>query len=158
MSYNIGSIKFTSKGAAHKYTRNVIDKLGINNITEKYPEFKFFCDLIQNHHKKEEKIGCGIKSFVIDSGAKVSIRRLDDSIQSFSWSDCAKQTHKTDDELLETALRSSIIIQRNTFRVNNEEICAKCDLKLLCKPCHKEKTASDKKFISKLKKNLKTVI
>ena len=28
----------------------------------------------------------------------------------------------------------------------------------LCKPCHKEKTASDKKFISKLKKNLKTVI
>jgi hypothetical protein len=144
MEYKIGEKKFKSKKEAESYTRDKIMNIGPdNNIDESRSEYPFLVDLIDNHHKKKEKIGVGIKSFIITNnkrgtGLETQIRRKDGTIESFSWKDCATHTYKTAEQLFEVAMRTSIENQIQEFRKSKQEQCNSCKEYKKCAVDHKE--------------------
>lgn len=144
MEYRIGELIFKSKKEAETYTRDKITDIGSDdNITESRPEYTFLVDLVGNHYRKEEKIGVGIESFIITrnkrrTGLETQIRRKDGTIESFSWKDCATQTYKNPEQLLEVAMRTSIENQIQEFRKKNEEQCRTCKEYKKCAVDHKE--------------------
>ena len=146
MVYNIGELEFKSKKAAEDYTRNIINTIGKNDcINEDNKHFQFFVDLLNNHQRREYKIGCGIKSFIITinalgTGFETLIRRTDDSIESFSWKDCSSSTFKNNKDKLDIALRSAIQSQIQEFKLESEEICAECNKHDKCAVDHKSPT------------------
>ena len=141
MTYKTGSLEFKTKKESEIYTRSIINNIGENNINNTHKHFQFLVDLLNNHHKKDSKIGCGVDSFIITKNARgtgyeVQIRRIDDTTESFSWKDCANHTHKNEQQLLEVAMRTAIDSQVQEFRNSNLEQCAnpkckkigKCDV------------------------------
>jgi hypothetical protein len=143
MPYNIGKLEFKTKKDSEKYVRNIINTIGENTINNTHIYYQFFIDLLNNHHKRDLKIGCGIDKFQIiqnarGTGFEVQICRVDGSNESFSWKDCATHTHKNDTQLLEVAMRTSIDSQIYEFRKNNIEKCAKCEKIKKCAVDHKE--------------------
>lgn len=145
MPYKTGLLEFKTKKESETYTRNIINDIGENTINNTHKHFQFFVDLLNNHHKREDKIGCGVDAFIITKNARgtgyeTQIRRIDNTIESFSWKDCANHTHKNTLQLLEVAMRYTIDSQIQDFRNNNPEICANCKQKTICAVDHKEPT------------------
>ena len=143
MIYYIGNIEFKSKKSAEDYTRQLINTIGVNQcINKSHDSFTFLIDLLDNHHKKNEKIGCGIDYFIIrkndrGTGFEVQIKRVDGSIESFSWRDCATNTFKNNTQLLDVAMRHAVDSQIKEFRFNNPlEICNICKNTCKCAVDH----------------------
>lgn len=131
--YYIGELGFKTKKESHAYTKNIITSLGYCEIKKKHKDFNFFVNLINNHQNKKEKIGCGIKSFIIKKNIKnprayaMDIKRKDNSIIDFSWKSCAEQTFKTEKHDLISALRYSIEDQILNFKNKTKKICKNCN-------------------------------
>ena len=141
MVYTIGSLEFKTKNDSVNYTRNIINNIGENTINNTHEHYLFFNDLLNNHHKKEYKIGCGIDAFIIvknarNTGYEIQIKRIDGTYESFSWRDCATHTHKNEHQLLEAAMRTAIDSQILEFRNNTPEKCATCDKIITCHVDH----------------------
>jgi len=146
MVYNIGHLEFKSKKAAENYTRNILSSIDINvNIDKDNIHFKFFVDLLNNHQRRDYKIGSGIKSFIVvtnalGNGLETRVLRTDDTIESFSWKDCSTSKYKTDRDLLDIALRSAIQFQIQDFKMTTSEMCAGCGKYNKCVVDHKSPT------------------
>jgi len=64
--YFIGTIGFTTKKSCANYTRMIVNALDTRIIVnESHIHFTFLCDLIQNHPDSGDKIGAGIKHFIV---------------------------------------------------------------------------------------------
>jgi len=89
--YFIGTIGFTTKKSCANYTRMIVNALDTRIIVnESHIHFTFLCDLIQNHPDSGDKIGAGIKHFIvtqnyINKSNTLAVMRCDDSKENFSW-------------------------------------------------------------------------
>lgn len=132
MKYCIGGLFFTSKKAIKDNTRKLIRELGICKIDVDNNAFKYFMDLINLHPNKDEKIGCGIKAFIIrrhptlKNEFETSILRIDDTEEVFSHSKCidAKTTTFGD---LNACMRNAIEKDIQHFRINQKLVCKICN-------------------------------
>jgi len=102
-------------------------------------------DLINNHPEKNDKIGNGIKKFIIEinrlnhKAYHINILRNDDSIIDFSWKVCAGCLKPNS---LLSAMRHSISKQIIKYKKKNKS-------KLICKYCSsKENIHVDHKYPS----------
>jgi len=148
MPCNIGLLEFKTKKEAENYTRNIINTIGENTIDNTHIHYNFFIDLLNNHHKKESKIGCGVDAFIVTknaygNGYELKIKRIDGTYESFSWRDCANHTHKNQEQLIDVAMRNAINLQIQEFRNNNPEICANCKSVDKCDVDHKNPIFND---------------
>lgn len=132
LKYYIGELGFKTKKASYEYTKNIIYSLGQCKINKNHKYFNFFCDLIQNHENKKEKIGCGIKNFIIKSNLifkkylSVFIERNDNTLMDFSWVCCAKHTFNNQKHNLIQAMRYSIKPQIYEFKKHQKIKCQIC--------------------------------
>jgi hypothetical protein len=128
----IGELKFKSKKAAEEYARQIINNIGFGDIKKDNEHYKFFENLIKNHHRYEEVVGCGIDYFYIQPNplnrkqCQTAIKRIDNSDIVFSWRDCSTKKISTENEYLIDALRNSIRYQTIEFKKNNKLICNIC--------------------------------
>lgn len=96
--YYIGSTGFTSQESYKKYAKTIIKSLGYCIIHRDHNKYDFFCNLINNHPYKEEKIGVGIKYFSINpnpyqiNSFHLTIMREDDTEIDFSYDPFKKRT------------------------------------------------------------------
>ncbi|MCP5060975.1 MAG: DCL family protein [Ignavibacteriae bacterium] len=124
---------FNTKTDSYRYSKNIIDKIG-NEIgkNEKqfvfktHKDYNFLNDLIKNHIRYDDKIGCGIDFFIIRknfAGAnELNIQREDGSIESISWSSCAKiNTKHNDKNHLTAAMREAINLTCYEFKKKQED-------------------------------------
>jgi len=132
--YYIGDLGFNRKEDSWRYSKNIIDKIG-DEITRRNPfvrvfstheDYDFICDLIKNHIHYDEKIGCGIDFFIIKknyAGAnELNIQRTDGSIESISWSSCAKfNTQYNPKHDLTAAMREAIELNCYEFKQNQDD-------------------------------------
>ena len=132
--YFIGTIGFKTKKECEQYTRNIINDLKISQIkrTDKY--FDFFNDLIKNHPECEEKIGCGIDYFFIQTNIlnkktyQTMIKRVDNSTIDFSWVYCCQFKVRSTITNLYTSMRQAIAPDMIKFKKEQKElICSLCD-------------------------------
>lgn len=131
-SITINNIVFSSKSKLIKHTRELLNSLGEIEIPTTNINYNFFFDLIQRHPDVDEKIGCGIKSFMTKynlcnkKAIETYIIRTDNTIVNFSWVCCCNGEGKSTKELLNRALRQSIINQILEFKENNIMKCVYC--------------------------------
>ena len=122
LSYFIGNRGFKTKKDSYIYCKNIIDEVAKNlsppftasfvYVDGSHKDFDFLCDLIKNHIHYKEKVGCGVRTFVIRKNFarhnELNIIRKDDSMESISWKDCAyfvKYKYQND---LRDAMREAI--------------------------------------------------
>jgi len=126
----INNIFFKNKSQLTNYTRNLINKLGIGNITKDSEYFYFFDELIKRHNEYELKKGLGIESFIIKQNImnkkafELNIVRIDNSIVDISYIHCCNL--RNNNELMR-AMRYSVRKQILKFRNKSNLICNICD-------------------------------
>ena len=139
MVYIIGENIFKFKKNAIDYTRK---RLGESSKGVHGPDsdlFTFLSALIDLHPEKEEKIGVGIKHFIlslnIGGGSHLDLVRLDDSKIDVSWKTCAgfhkKKVTTTTPIYLHQAMRDSIHtftgnFKHTSYREHGKFKCALC--------------------------------
>ena len=88
--------------------------------------------MVNRHHEKELKIGCGIFFFSIDLDSwkkkYVKIVRIDDTSDDFSWNSAIDKKIKTPFELLKQAMRFEINNQILDYKYgfNSPYVCNIC--------------------------------
>jgi len=129
--YYIGTNHFTSQDSYKKYAKLIIKSLGYCIIDKDHDKFEFFCNLINNHPHKEEKIGVGIKYFSINpnpiqiNSIHLTIMREDDTEIDFSYNPFKKRT-------LSDLMRYSIKDITIEYKRNQEKlICNLCQIENL---------------------------
>jgi len=126
----IGELKFKSKAKAETYTRDLINKLKICEIDKQNENYNFFHDLLLRHNEYNNKVGVGIKSFLIkhnmfnNRAYEIYVKRIDNSECVFSWRYCCGIVLSDN---LTRALRHSILKQILRFKNNNNKICQICN-------------------------------
>ena len=130
---SIGNLSFKTKKAAEDYTREIITKLGCCKINKNHFAWKFFVNLINNHPCAIDKIGCGIKCFIISqnklnkNAMAVDIERIDRSTIDFSWINCARGGKKTTIlDNLKSAMRQFISNDITKFKNASKLKCNYC--------------------------------
>lgn len=127
--YYIGSTVFTSQVSYKKYAKTIIKSLGYCIIHKEHDKYEFFCNLINNHPYKKEKIGIGIKYFSINpnpyqiNSFHLTIMREDDTEIDFSYDPFKKRTLS---DLMRYAIKDITI----EYKRNQQ--------KLICKFCQIE--------------------
>ncbi len=130
--YFIGTNGFQTKGSCLEYTRGIVNSLGRGILDKNHSQFTFLCDLIQNHPDSGDKIGVGIKHFIVianysnKSRNHLSIMRLDDSEDNFSWVYCCKFNKRTQLSKISVLFRCAIINDIKIFRNSSELKCCIC--------------------------------
>ncbi len=132
----IGDHSFTSQVKGKDFVRNILNKLGECEIYKDDLYFDFFTNLLDHHHNPSSKIGVGIKAFRIRHNMvnkatyEMSIVRIDNSVETFSWVQCVSEIPKTNERLIKeelvSAMRMSIVEQIELFR--KEHINDNCNL------------------------------
>jgi hypothetical protein len=132
MKYNIGDEEFNTKKACLDRTRSIIYELGICKIKKKHKYFNFFCGLLANHSACDEKIGCGIRYFMItpnpltrDPNHLILVRK-DRSSVAFGWRHCNEFKPRSNKQNLINAMRNTISDQVYKFKKHNKHLCALC--------------------------------
>jgi hypothetical protein len=126
----IGEFIFNSKAKAETYTRDLINKLQICELDKENENFIFFHNLLLRHDEYDDKVGKGIKSFMIkqnklnNKAYEIFVKRIDDTLCVFSWRYCIGVKLSSD---LIRALRYSISKQILKFKNNNDRICQICN-------------------------------
>lgn len=126
----IGELKFKSKAKAETYTRDLINKLQICEIYKENENFIFFHNLLLRHDEYDDKVGKGIKSFMIkqnklnNKAYEIFVKRIDNTECVFSWRYCCGVILNNN---LIRALRYSILKQILRFKNNNDKICQLCN-------------------------------
>jgi hypothetical protein len=134
--YFIGSLGFKTKKECESYTRSKINSIGVCVINKDDANYNFFIDLINNHPEVDEKVGCGVNHFFIQSNSlnrkafQTMIKRTDDSEIDFSWIYCCQFKERSLKEHLNRAMRESI----SPFTMQYK----KSQSKLICSLCKKE--------------------
>lgn len=95
----IGDLQFNSKKECKLYVKKIIENLGCVDVKHGSVYFNLFIEMLNNHPKKTDKIGKGIKHFMIcknyiGNGYELKIKRIDESIVSFSWVSCCTNNFK----------------------------------------------------------------
>jgi len=131
MKYNIGQLGFKTKDAAKKYTRSIINTLGVCIIDKDHEAFEFMYNLIQNHSEREIKIGVGIDYFELYvhplfKNLSPLLHRIDGSVIDFSWIHCCEFKPRPPIVNFKSALRMAIYPQTSKFKQNNVLICNLC--------------------------------
>ena len=125
----INNIFFKNKSQLTNYTRNLINKLGIGNITKDSEYFNFFDELIKRHTEYELKKGLGIELFIIKQNKmnkkafELNIVRIDNSIVDISYIHCCNLINNNE---LIRAMRYSVRKQILKFRNKSNLICNIC--------------------------------
>ena len=138
-TYYIGEQEFKTQVAAYTYTKNILSDITTGGqVCEGHRHFGFLCDLLQNHSEREEKIGSGVRKFIISQNRirpvdrnnkpiyHIDIQRTDGSIIDFSWIKCAKSITGSHKEDLNKAFRYAIRDQMYEFRTGIQLICNIC--------------------------------
>jgi len=129
--YYIGSKTFTSQDSYKKYVKTIIKSLGYCIINREHDNYDFFCNIINNHPHKEDKIGVGIKYFSINpnpiqiNSFHLTIMREDDTEIDFSCDPFKKRT--LSDLMREAISNNTIEYKRNQKNL----ICNICQIKNL---------------------------
>jgi len=123
--YKIGERFFSSKDKCYQFVKEEISKYGEGVYEKGCNLYNLLECILDNHIDKSRKIGCGIDKFVVSpnecgSGYMTSIKRIDGSLESFSWGDCSKSKYKTNNEKITASLRYSIIDQILDFKNKNK--------------------------------------
>lgn len=114
------------------YVRAAVNTLGECMITPQHDYFAMFDELMQRHHNRAEKIGCGIASFEIGrsrwGGFTLYIHRTDGSRVDVSWRHCCTGRAPTPRSCLLTAMRYAILCQTNATAHSQKLVCAHCGM------------------------------
>jgi hypothetical protein len=129
---SIGDIQFTSKTKCHEYVKSTIYEYNTGTYTDGSPEYEFLHNLLKNHEDYNRKNGSGISYFIIKknirgNGLQTSIMRLDGTVESFSWNNCAKRTFKSNKQKMYSAMRESVQYFIDEFkRQDLSSPCSNC--------------------------------
>lgn len=132
---SIGDLKFKTIQACYEYAKAIINS-EICKVDETHPKFKFIIDLLENHPWKAEKIGDGVKYFIIEpnkinqTGNTIYVIRNDGSSVDFSWRLCCGKDVKksTFTYNLTNAMRNSIKDYTTLFKRSNTLKCELCSI------------------------------
>ena len=133
----INGIHFNTTEKAKSYTRNFLIGLehsGPRVITPTDKAWDFLYALVLRHPNATEKIGTGIKHFLIKLNRSTHIafylKRIDDSIIDISWLYCIRRKKATHRDHLYAAMRAAIQYQLHRLKFD----CLK-DTPSLCSHC-----------------------
>lgn len=136
MKYKIGSLYFKTQKQAVTYCKALMQKHGFGDYRKGSELYGLFLNLLDNHHEKLEKVGCGIDYFSFIPNAinkkafAVDIVRTDGSVIDFSWRKCAmNKTEMSHKDHMNLAMRDCIHHQILLFREISESKCKLCGAK-----------------------------
>lgn len=124
MALKIGDQEFKSKDAAKKHVRSSMNPFD--------PLNPIWMDLLNRHPNRLEKIGVGIDTFFISQNPvnpqayQLNIKRIDGSIDHFSWLKCIDGYNKSNEAMLLSAMRLAISPQAQAFKFRAGVQCALC--------------------------------
>ena len=133
-SIRIGDKSFLSHSDASTYTGNLLANIyrkhnGVVISTTR--EWNYLYDLLTRHPSAEEKIGKGIKAFIIRYNdfkkLVLHIQRTDNTIRTVSWRYCINLKRSNQRRNIYLAMRSAVWYQLHVFRENYEGSCAICN-------------------------------
>lgn len=146
VNFTIGELTFKTKKEATQYTKDKIYNMKIGEKDIKCNDYKFIMELLDNHPEKRNKIGSGIKCFVLEERFKhrhILIKREDLTEEYFSWCACSGKPKKTDNTYLNIAFRSAI--NKQIIECRNKSKCC-----IECGNAHNIEIHHDKKTFSEL--------
>ena len=128
----IGARCFSSKDAAKKFVRSIVESYSDYEMISEPAHDAFLRDLIRGHPDAAEKIGAGIDYFTIKHDDKTGktrhflIRRIDRSLADFSWHCCidGRDWRKEIIQTLRDAVANDIVAYRNAIFDSGEVRCA----------------------------------
>ena len=128
MQIVIGIHHFSSRAAAKKFVRSIVESYPDHEKISDFEHDAFLRDLIQLHPDAVEKIGAGIDFFTIKRDDKTGktrhflITRIDGSPADFSWHSCidGRNWRRETIQTLRDAIANDIVAFRNkTFDLGN---------------------------------------
>lgn len=139
--YYIGSEGFKTKKDVAEMVKGRMNEMqcGVYSIGTR--EYHFIHNVLKNHSDYDEKVGCGIDSFVVTNnatngivkGKTISFLRYDNTVDNFSYNHCCEFRPKgwsNPKQDLNKALRSAIIEQIEDVRhfYENKDVlnCVEC--------------------------------
>ena len=133
--YLINNIEFQTKKSIVEYVQAILYKYDIGDIINK-DELAFLYDLLQRHHRPDDKIGCGVKAMRVAlikfNKRGFEIIRKDDTIVDFSFMKCIHKKSELQDikDACRNAISKDIIhFKQEQFKFNsNERNEIKCSL------------------------------
>lgn len=119
----IGDKIFKTKKAAEDYIRSILYKyeLGESLAGE---DLIFICSVLELHPDKDEKIGVGLKSIIVEKEttynktAHFSVVRVDNSKEDFSFKKCINLSLNDPIKLFQSSARRAVVDQILSFRDN----------------------------------------
>jgi hypothetical protein len=138
MKYFIGECGFNTKREASLFVKSRLQDIEYGKYENMSAEYKFIMDILKNHSKYEEKVGCGISYFMVlrnGKGKNINFFRSDGTIDDFSYNHCCQFKPKGYVEngivALKNALRISVNSQIIDFKTKNkcDDCCIKCKTK-----------------------------
>ncbi len=135
MKYFVGSVGFNSKNSVEDYVRCRFKNIGYRTVTKSDTElFSFMTDVLKNHHDYESKVGVGIDCYILTANPVTNrdfhtcFRRVDGSVDNFSWISCCNFRSKSVNEKLTRSMREAISEQTLDFRNKSMPllVCSEC--------------------------------
>lgn len=133
-SIKLGDETFSSLKDVSSYTGLLLRRLydaGNRTITSESSEWYFFYDLILRHPEAEQKIGNGIRLFLIRMNKKrkpsLQIVRTNNTVTAISWKYCLNLKESNYNRNLYHAMREAIRYQLRRFRSRPNNICIICN-------------------------------
>ena len=127
MKIQIGSETFKSKKSACDFVRDKINSIGCCSITDNDDEFSFFMSLLNNHPEVDEKIGTGIKCFMIQRhpmfGNQLLIERKDKTNDVISWKACCGVKHS---EKYYVSIKCRDAVVSEVYNFKKDKKCEQC--------------------------------
>ena len=122
--------QFKTVKEAKDFTRTFLSTQPMGIVTD-----PFYTTLVEHHPQRDEKVGCGIKHFVIlrDAYANkvINLQRMDDTLTSISWVTCCsgkiKRRPTSMDIDISSAMREAIQDDINLFRSTANLVCVQCE-------------------------------
>lgn len=125
MAIKIGEQEFKSKVAAKNHIRELMKDFDPSN--------SIWMDLLLRHPNRAEKIGAGVKAFFLSlnpvngQSHQLNIRRLDGSIEHFSWLKCIDGYNRSPKAMLLSAMRLAVSPQTQAFKDKSGIKCEICE-------------------------------
>lgn len=125
--YIINNIGFETKKDIIKHIQSILYKYDVGNIINK-GDLAFLYDLLQRHHRPDDKIGCGVKAMRVMTTKfntnGFEIIRKDNTVADFSFMKCVNKKSELHD--IKDACRNAVsedIIQfkQEQFKKNANE-------------------------------------
>lgn len=123
---------FNSKSELEKYTRNIVNGIGVCSSLKNYKphEYNFFRILFQRHPEKEKKQTDTIMDIITNNhpkgGIVFSILRADATKDTISWKACVIMRSDTINKKRIQAFRVAVDPQIQKCRSNKSNRCSEC--------------------------------